>query len=156
MPELPDVEVARDPGGRAVKQFSIYADNKVGRLNEIIGILADRDIHVLAMTTLDTTDSTIVRLIVDYPEEARELLIRNGYSFSLVEIVAVEIPRVDYLHEVTCALVEAEINIHYIYPFIARPRGQSALALRLEDNEIARDVLTRHQIKILSQSDIAR
>ncbi len=156
MTDSAEIQVARDKGGERITQFSIYADNKVGRLNEIIGLLAEKDIHVLAITTLDTTDSTILRIIVDYPEVARELLHTHHYSFSQVEIVAVEIPGADYLHRVTCALVQAEINIHYIYPFIVRPHGKTALALRLEDEELAREVLSRHQIKVLSQTDLAR
>lgn len=156
MPESPEVYVAKEPNREPVRQFSIYADNKVGRLNEIIGMFSERDIHVMAITTIDTTDSTIVRLVVDYPDQGRKLLERSHLSYSMVEILAVEIPSADYLHRVTCALVQAEINIHYIYPFIMRPAGKSALAIRLEDNDIARDVLSRHQIRILMQNDIAR
>ena len=156
MSDNAEIQVAQDKGGEPIVQFSIYADNKVGRLNEIIGLLAEQDLHVLAITTLDTTDSTIVRPIIDYPEVARELLHEHQYNFSRVELVAVEIPGADYLHRVTCALVQAEINIHYIYPFVVRPHGKTALALRLEDNELAREVLTRHQIKVLAHSDLAR
>jgi hypothetical protein len=156
MSDFPETQVARDPGGEPVRQISIHADNKVGRLNEILAHFAEVELHVLAITTVDTTDSTLVRLVPDYPEEAVRMLARHRYCFSQVEIVAAEIPSVDYLYRVTCALVQAEINIHYIYPFLARPKGKTALALRLEDNDIARDVLTRHQIRVLSQSDLAR
>jgi hypothetical protein len=52
--------------------------------------------------------------------------------------------------------VEAELNIHYIYPFIFRPHGKSALAMHLEDNEVAKNTLETHQLKVLNQSDIAR
>lgn len=147
---------ARKPGADPILQFSIFADNKVGRLNEIIGLLANAEIHVLALTTLDTTDSTIVRLIPSYPEEARDLLRANHFTFSEVEMVAVEFPSVDYVHRVTCALVQAEINIHYVYPFIMRPEGRCGLAIRLEDEELARDILGRHQIKVLTRNDLAR
>lgn len=156
MADLAGATIARKSGADRILQFSIFADNKVGRLNEIIGILANADVHVLAFTTLDTTDSTIVRLIPNYPEVARKLLQDNHYTFNEAEMVAVEIPSVDYIHRVTCALVQAEINIHYIYPFVTRPHGKSALAIRLEDEELARDILSRHQIKVLCLSDLAR
>ncbi|MGJ3242918.1 MAG: acetolactate synthase [Opitutales bacterium] len=149
-------EVTQHPRFEPVVQFSVHADNKVGRLNEIIGQLAERDVHILALTTLDTTDSTIVRMVVDYPEVADGLLETEGLVFNKTEVVAAEIPSVDYLHRVTCALVQAEINIHYVYPFIFRPHEKSALVLRLEDNDLARETLGRHQIRVLSQHDIAR
>ena len=65
--------IAQDPGSfHPVTQFSIHADNKVGRLNEIIRLLSIHKVHVAALSILDTTDSAIVRLIVDYPEEAQK------------------------------------------------------------------------------------
>ena len=30
-------------------------------------LLAGKDVHVLALCLVDTTDSTIIRLVVDYP-----------------------------------------------------------------------------------------
>ena len=79
-----------------------------------------------------------------------------AYSFTEIALIAVEIENAIQLHSVTAALVQAEINIHYIYSFITRPYGKSALAIRLEDNELAEDILTRNRLKVLSQADIAR
>lgn len=147
----------RKPGPyQPVVQFSIHADNKVGRLHEIIGLLGVHETHIMALSILDTTDSSIIRLIVDYPEEAQKLLIEHQFSFAQSELVAVEVEKEGDIHRITCALVQAEINIHYIYPFISRPGNRSALALRLEDNDLAIDTLERHQLKTIGQDDIAR
>jgi len=156
MPDLSEAKVTKSSGRDKIIQFSIFADNKVGRLNDILGLLAERDLHALALATLDTTDSTIIRVIVDYPEIAREVLHAHNYNFNEVEVVAVEIPGVEHLYRVTCALVQAEINIHYIYPFLLRPHNKSALAIRIEDEDLAKDTLTRNQIKVLTHSDLAR
>ena len=141
---------------RPVIQTSIHADNKVGRLNEILGLLKAHDIHLIGLSILDTTDSSIIRIIVDYPEEAQHLLEANKFSFVSSELVAVEINSESEIHKVTNALVQAEINIHYIYPFISRPNGRSALAISLEDNDLANDTLSRHQITVIGQNDITR
>jgi len=112
----------RRPGAfQPVIQFSIHADNKVGRLNEIIGLLSVHEVHVVALSILDTTDSSIIRLIVDYPEEAQKLLIEHQFSYVQSELIAVELASEAEIKTVTCALVQAEINIHYIYPFLVRP-----------------------------------
>lgn len=142
--------------GDPIHQFSIFADNKVGRLNELVQRLASGDIHIIAFSQLDTTESTIMRVIVDYPDEARTLLSDAGYAFSETELIAVEIDNESQLQFVTAALVEAEINIHYIYPFLARPRGKVALAINLEDNDLAKSILETRQIRVLDQRDIAR
>ncbi len=150
-------EVLQDPNPyRPVIQFSIHADNKVGRLNELIGLLSVHEVHVMALSILDTTDSSIIRLIVDYPEEAQNLLVEHNFSYVQSGLIAVEIEDESLLKTVTSALVQAEINIHYVYPFLIRPRGRYALALSLEDNELAAETLQRHQIKVIGQNDIAR
>lgn len=142
--------------GEAVTQFSIYADNKVGRLNELLLLLGSHDVHVMALCTLDTTDSTIIRLVVDYPDVAREILSENGYAYNRVEVVAVEFETEAHLTNITCALVEAEINIHYVYPFVKRPRGRGGLIIRAEDNDLATTILNDRGLRVLTQDDIAR
>ncbi len=54
------------------------------------------------------------------------------------------------------ALLETEINIHYIYSFLSRPLGRSALAMCIEDMDIAVDILGARNHKVLSQRDISR
>ena len=56
----------------------------------------------------------------------------------------------------TSALVQAEINIHYIYPFLVRPNQRYALAISLEDNDLAAETLRRNQLNVIGQADIAR
>lgn len=141
---------------RPVIQFSVHADNKVGRLNELISLLAVHEVHIMALSILDTTDSSIIRLIVDYPEEAKNLLVEHNFSYVQSGLIAVEMEDESALKLVTSALVQAEINIHYVYPFLVRPRGCYALALSLEDNDLAAETLQRHQLKIIGQNDIAR
>lgn len=150
-------DILRSPGGfQPVIQFSIHADNKVGRLNEIINLLSVHEVHIVAISILDTTDSSIIRLIVDDPEEAQKLLIEHQFSYVQSELTAVELDSEEQIKIITCALVQAEINIHYIYPFLVRPDGRYALAISLEDNELAADTLSRSQLSVIGQEDIAR
>jgi hypothetical protein len=148
--------LTRKSQGGVVKQFSVFAENKVGRLNDLLTLLASKDVHVLALCLVDTTDSTIIRIVVDYPEVAAPLLTSNGFAYSLVHVLGVEIATEEQLKLVTCALVQAEINIHYIYPFLMRPNGRTGLVLHPEDPDLATDVLKRNQVKVLTQADLAR
>ena len=54
------------------------------------------------------------------------------------------------------ALLEAEVNINYLYSFIPHPHGKSLLALSMEDNDMAEKVLQRHLFRVLKQADISR
>ena len=144
--------IATDP----VKQFSVFAENRVGRLYDLTALLKDHNVHVMAMSVHDTTDSAIVRLIVDDPEKAREIMIGNDFPYAETEILAVEITDESDLKGVLSALLEAEINIHYLYSFLKRPEGKSALAVNAEDIDIAAQSLNRRGFRVLTQRDISR
>ena len=58
-----------------VKQFSVFAENRVGRLYDLTSLLKGNNVHIMAITVLDTTDSSIIRVVVDDPGKARELMV---------------------------------------------------------------------------------
>jgi hypothetical protein len=139
-----------------VRQFSVFTENRVGRLHDLTAVLKKGNVHVMAITVLDTTDSAIVRLVVDDPDRARELMINNDFPYTESEILAVEIGDESELQGVLSALLEAEINIHYIYGFLKRPNFRSALAVTVEDPDVATQALGNRGFKVLTQGDISR
>jgi hypothetical protein len=144
--------VAADP----VKQFSVFIPNRVGQLYDLTALLAKHNVHIMAMTTLDTTDCAIDRLIVDDPDRARELMAATNFSFTECDVLAVEITNEAQLKGVLNALLTVEINIHYLYSFLVRPEGKSALALSVEDNDLATSALNTRGYRVLTQRDISR
>jgi len=139
-----------------VVQFSVFTPNRLGRLNELVKILGTHNVHVLALTVLDTTDSSIIRVVLDDPEKARDLLQQHGFAFTESTLVVVEVTSPDELNRLIAALLEAELNINYLYSFIPHPNGKSIVGLSMEDNEIAEQVLKKHQFPVLRQADISR
>jgi hypothetical protein len=138
-----------------VIQFSIFTPNKVGRLHDLIRLLNAKNVHVLGLMVLDTTDSAIIRIVVDNPDGARELLIAEDFPFTESNLVVVEANPTD-LNRLMSALLEAELNIHYLYSFIPQPEGKPVVGLSMEDNETAEQALKRHQFRTLKQTDISR
>ena len=143
-------------GGDPVIQFSVFLENKVGRLSEFTRLLSKNSIHLMAMTVLDTTDSSIVRIIVDDPDNANSVLFLQGYSFTQTVVLAVELNTTEDVPSILSCILAAEINVHYLYPFICRPADRSALVMHLEDLDMAADVLQRNQFRVLCQADISR
>lgn len=139
-----------------IVQFSVFTANRLGRLYDLAKLLTSENIHILALHVVDTTDSAIIRCVVDDPEKARTLMHAHGFAFGQSTIVAVELASASDLNRVLAALLEAELNIDYLYSFIPHPRGQSILALHMEDNEMAETVLHRHQFRVLRQADVSR
>lgn len=148
----PNLSIGRDP----VKQFSVFAENRVGRLNDLAALFKDNNVHIMAITVLDTTDSAIIRVIVDDPDRARELMVNNDFPYTECEVLAAEIGDESKLRGVLAALFEAEINVHYVYSFIKRPDDGSALVLSVEDSDVAAQALNRCGFKVLTQRDISR
>ena len=138
-----------------VIQFSVFTPNRVGRLHDLIALLDTHGVHVLALMVLDTTDSSIIRLVVDDPERARGLLVREAFPYSESTLLVVEVNPTD-LNRLMAALLQAELNINYLYSFIPHPQGKSILALSMEDNDLAEQALHQHQFRTLRQTDISR
>ena len=146
----------RSPGKDLIRQFVIYAEHKVGWLNDFVSMLKDHDIHILAISVLDTTDSAVIRLVPNYPKDLARLLKERSISFTERKILAVELENEDALTLVTNTLYRTEINIHYVYAFMHQPNGKPVLAIAMEDEETAEESLKLHQIRVLSQDDLTR
>lgn len=139
-----------------MKQFSVFAENRVGRLHDLTKLFREHNVHIMAITVLDTTDSAIMRLIVDDPDQARELMVSNDFPYTESEVLAVEIGDEGSLKAVLGAIYEAEINVHYVYSFIKRPEGGAALVLSIEDPDVAAQALHNRGFRVLTQRDISR
>jgi hypothetical protein len=138
-----------------VIQFSIFTPNRLGRLHDLVRLFSHRSVHVLALMVLDTTDSAIIRIVVDDPDRARELLVKEGFPFTESPLVAVEVTSTD-LSRLMSVLLQAELNINYLYSFIPHSEGKSIVGLSMEDNEMAEQALGRNQFRTLRQADISR
>jgi len=148
------VSRARQPD--PVTQFSVFTENRMGRLHDLIAMLGSHSVHVLGLTVLDTTETAIIRLVVDDPQAARRLLKDNGFAFTACELLVVEIDAATQLPQLMAAFLEAEVNVNYMYCFIPHPQGKSILGVSMEDNEVGEKVLTQHGFRVLRQSDVSR
>ncbi len=138
-------------------QFSVYMENKAGRLLDLVRILTGGGVDIVGFTILDSVDAAVIRLVVDDPSNARALLREHNIAFNESTLVAVELPQsADDLRKLLATLLQAEINIYFSYPLMTRPYGKAVLALRVEDDELAGSVLIRNQFRVLSQKDISR
>jgi len=149
------VETTKSRRADWVVQFSVFTPNRLGRLHDLVRVMNPNGVHILALTVLDTTDSAIIRFVVDDPDRARELLVQEAFPFTESSVVAVEATPTD-LSRLMSTLLQAELNINYLYSFIPHPHGKSIIALSLEDNELAEQALKREQFRTLRQVDISR
>jgi hypothetical protein len=151
------LKVQEKTSGHAVKQFSVFLLNKVGALLEIVRLLNENDVHVIALNSQDSTDSAIVRIIASDPDQVEYLFDLHEVAYSISEILVVELKEVATdLKRLLSALLMAEVNILVCYPLLIRPHGRSAMALHLDDPECAWSVVAGQGFSVLNQSDLSR
>jgi hypothetical protein len=150
-------ETTSKTGGPLVKQFSIFLPNKVGAMLDIVKLLNTNATHVVALSITESTDSAIARIMVSDPDHVQELFRENNIPFGICEMIVVEMREVaTQLSKLLAALLMAEVNVHFTFSLLTRPRGYAALALHVDDTECASSVLAGEGFKLLSQNDISR
>jgi hypothetical protein len=140
-----------------VRQFTIFLENRVGRLQSLVRTLEESSDPIRAMAIEESADATLVRLICSDADVARETLRRAGFSHIESELLAVEFPKRSSqpLIAICSALLAAEINLHYAYPFLIGIRGP-ALALYVDDPTLAAQLLIKKGFTLIAESDLKR
>ena len=138
----------------AIKQLSIFVENKRGRLVEITKMLADSGVNMRALSIADTRDFGILRLIVDDTQKACLVLAENSVMVKITDVVAVEMPhRTGSLNAALTVLSNAGINVEYLYAFLSSSGQGAYVVLRVADNAQAEQALKDAGYNVLSDED---
>ena len=139
----------------AIKQLTVFVQNKKGTVVEVTDILSKNNINLRALSIAETQDFGILRLIVNDEKAAEKVLAENGYLIKVIDVVGVKIG--DAPGKLTAALDvldKADINVEYLYAFMARTEKHAYVVLRVEDNSVAEAELTKAGFKMISEADI--
>ena len=139
----------------AIKQLTVFIQNKKGTVVSVTDILSKNNINLRALSIAETQDFGILRLIVNDEKAAEAVLTENGYLIKVIDVVGVKIG--DEPGKLTAALDvldKADINVEYLYAFMARTEKHAYVVLRVEDNAVAEKALTDAGFKMISEDDI--
>ena len=141
----------------AIKQLSLYVENKKGALADVLAILSDSGVNLKAMTIADTKDFGILRIIVDDREKAEAALKAEGIVYSVTDVIAAEADdRPGGLVEVLRILMNAGIDIEYTYAFVINSGDHACAILRVSDAAAGERVLEKAGVPLVSESEIVR
>lgn len=141
----------------AVKQISIFVENKEGRIKKAIDTLAKENINIRALSIADTTKYGILRLIVSDNETATKSLENDGFIVKESEVVVVAVPdKPNGLNSTLSILDDADINLEYIYAFVSSQPNEAIVAMKVEDTEKAIKVFEENNAKILKKEDLEK
>ncbi|HWQ77222.1 MAG TPA: ACT domain-containing protein [Anaerovoracaceae bacterium] len=138
-----------------IKQISIFIPNKKGSLSELTEILVRHNIDIRAIAVFDTAEYGILRIVVDDPDRAVEILNKEGIVAKVSKVIAVEPEdKTGSLNQIFSILRDADINIDYIYSFIMRKREMPYVVLKVDNQEKAVEELTAHGINVINKEEI--
>ena len=141
----------------SIKQLTIFVENKQGTLVDITDTLAKHNVNIRALSIADTQDFGILRLIVNDNETALKTLSEDGYLIKTTDVVGVKIGDAPgKLSTALNILDENNINMEYLYAFMARTEKHAYVVLRVEDNCAAENALETAGFHLITDADIAK
>ena len=141
----------------AIKQISVFLENKPGMLDAMTAVLADAGISLRALSLAETKDFGIVRMIVADVYQTANVLKENDYICSMTPVVAVMIPDVvGGLNKVLNALTAAKVNLEYMYSTLTgKQSGNAYMILRVENILKAEEALKAAGFKLADQDSMS-
>ena len=139
----------------AIKQLTVFIQNKKGTVVSVTDILSKNNINLRALSIAETQDFGILRLIVNDEMTAERVLTENGYLIKVIDVIGVKISDAPgKLTEALSVLDKENINVEYLYAFMARTEKHAYVVLRVEDNAVAEALLTGAGFKLITDADI--
>ena len=120
-----------------IQQLSVFLENREGRLDTVLKILAENDVNIVALSLADTSDYGMLRMIVSDPHKGKAALKDAGITAMLTDVVALRVPHATgSLSKAMHQIVEGEINVEYMYAF-----ANGAAVLKSDDPARVIDIL---------------
>ncbi|MCD1295633.1 acetolactate synthase [Methanocella sp. CWC-04] len=138
-----------------IKQISLFAENKPGRLAKIAEVLSKAKINIRAFNIAEAGDFGVIRMVVDDADKAFRALQSEGFAVSETEVIGVQMKDIPgSLYEIAKSLGENNVNIDYAYAFITKTE-MALLILRVDDIPGAQKVLNNIKVRLVDSSEIS-
>ena len=137
-----------------ILQLSIFIENRSGTLVNVLQVLKNAHVQIVASTIADTAEYGIYRVICTEPQRAFDALKEAGVAVALSEVFALELD-----NEPGCAaeavrtISDAGISIVYLYSFLFY--GKGILIFRTDNVDEARQIIKANGMKYLTEGDLA-
>ena len=141
----------------AIKQLTVFVENKQGALVSITDTLSKNNINLRALSIAETQDFGMLRLIVNDTETAEKVLKEEGYLIKVNDVVGVKIGDTPgKLSAALRVLDEKKINMDYLYAFMSRTEKHAYVVIRVEDNDVAEKALEDAGFHMITEEDVCK
>ena len=138
-----------------IRQISVFVENEPGSMMKVTSVLTESHINIRAISTFDTPEFGIMRLVVDEPQRAKESLTAKGFVTRVNRVIGVELEdRKGNLNQMLKILADGEINVNYIYSFVSREGRAPVMIFHTDDFEKAEKVLKEADVKLIEDTEL--
>lgn len=139
-----------------IRQFTVFLENRVGQLLEVVRRFEGSRVRIVALSIADLTECAFVRFLLSHPEQGREILERAGLAIIESDLLGIELPNSQQpLLQLCTALLQAEVNITQVYPLLVRPNGRPAVAMMVDDLDMAQETLADRGFSMITEDALA-
>lgn len=136
-----------------IKQLSVFAENKPGRVVAPCRCLADAGVEIRALSLAETARFGVLRMIVDDPARAGKLLADAGFVVKETEVLAVEVSGgAKSLAQTLAAIEGLGLNVEYMYAFPFDQGGHAVLIFQFDDLDAAIARMQAAGVKLVARS----
>ena len=138
-----------------VKQVSVFLENKSGRIYEVCKLLGEHNINIRAISIADSADFGILRMIVNDPDKAKDVLRENRHTVSITPVIAVKVPdKPGGLSEILKVLSEYNVNVEYVYGFFEKSGENAIIIFRVDEINKTLEIFEKFNISVLESSEV--
>ncbi|MCE5340733.1 MAG: ACT domain-containing protein [Planctomycetaceae bacterium] len=138
-----------------IKQISIFLENRKGRLYDVCSLLGKKDVNIRALNVAETESFGILRIVVNNPDVAVEVLKDAGIVARITDVIAVEVEdKPGGLADILKVLADEDVNIEYMYGFMEKSSDKALMVFRFDDVDKAAQILKKHNIKIVGAQGV--
>ena len=121
----------------------------------VTSALTEAHINIRAISTFDTPEFGIMRLVVDEPERAKESLMSKGFVTRIGDVIGVELEdKKGNLNQMLKILADGEINVNYIYSFVIREGKAPVMIFHTDDFKKAEQFLRDADVKLIEEKEL--
>ena len=126
------------------RQLAVFLENRPGTLARVCDALAEAKINIFAITTSDTVDHSVIRMVVSDRQRALAIFEERGVLTVESKVLMIENQnRPGALAKISKKLAKAKINIEYAYLATSPGAKIGLLVLRVDDTKRALKVLSK-------------
>ena len=138
-----------------IRQISVFVENQPGSMMNVTSVLTEAHVNIRAISTFDTPEFGIMRLIVDNPVRAKEALTEKGFVTRVSEVIGAELKdEKGNLNQMLAILADGKINVNYIYSFVIREGKAPVMVFSTDNYEKAEKVLRAADFKLVEEEEL--